>query len=116
MKPVFHTQMALSTAEMPRKTNMMVSDPLARTFMTYLTVMTDLSSMLALMYFWQHIPQKTILEGGAETPVRSRTETRDRRPELLRLSAVLTKGWPTATASRPSGRPGSPARRRNPAR
>lgn len=67
MKPVFHTQMALSTAEMPRKTNMMVSEPLARTFMTYLTVMTDLSSMLPLMYFWQHIPQKTILEGGAET-------------------------------------------------
>lgn len=62
MKPVFHTQIALSMAEMPRNTKMMVSDPLARTFMTYLTVMTDFSSMFALMYFWQHMPQKTILE------------------------------------------------------
>ena len=61
MKPVFHTQMDLSMAEMPRNTKMMVSDPLAKTFMTYLTVVTDLSSMFALMYFWQHIPQKTIL-------------------------------------------------------
>lgn len=61
MKPVFHTQIALSMAEMPRNTKMMVSDPLAKTFMTYLTVVTDLSSMFALMYFWQHIPQKTIL-------------------------------------------------------
>lgn len=62
MKPVFHTQIALSMAEMPRNTKMMVSDPLAKTFMTYLTVVTDLSSMFALMYFWQHIPQKTILQ------------------------------------------------------
>lgn len=62
MKPVFHTQMDLSMAEMPRNTKTMVSDPLAKTFMTYLTVVTDLSSMFALMYFWQHIPQKTILQ------------------------------------------------------
>lgn len=69
---MFHTQRVLSTAEMPRKTKMMVSDPLARTFMTYLTVMTDLSSMLALMYFWQQVPQKTILEGGAQAQVGGR--------------------------------------------
>lgn len=62
MKPVFHTQIDLSMAEMPRKTKMMVSDPLARTFMTYLTVVTDFSSMFALMYFWQHIPQKRTLQ------------------------------------------------------
>lgn len=62
MKPVFHTQIVLSMAEMPRNTKMMVSDPLAKTFMTYLTVVTDLSSMFALMYFWQAIPQKTILQ------------------------------------------------------
>lgn len=61
MKPVFHTQIDESMAEMPRNTNTMVSDPLAKTFMTYLTVVTDFSSMLELMYFWQHIPQKTIL-------------------------------------------------------
>lgn len=61
MKPVFHTQIDLSMAEMPRNTNTMVSDPLANTFMTYRTVVTDLSSMFALMYFWQHMPQKTIL-------------------------------------------------------
>lgn len=61
MKPVFHTQMDLSMAEMPRNTNTMVSDPFANTFMTYLTVVTDFSSMFALMYFWQHIPQKRIL-------------------------------------------------------
>jgi len=51
MKPVFHTQIALSMAEMPRKTKMMVSDPLAKTFMAYLTVLTEFSSMFALMYF-----------------------------------------------------------------
>lgn len=62
MKPVFHTQIALSMAEMPRKTKTMVSEPLAKTFMTYLTVMTDFSSMFALMYFWQHIPQKRTLQ------------------------------------------------------
>lgn len=62
IKPVFHTHIDLSTAEIPRKTNIMVSDPLAKTFMTYLTVVTDFSSMFALMYFWQHIPQKTILD------------------------------------------------------
>lgn len=61
MKPVFQTQIDLSMAEMPRNTNTMVSEPLARTFMTYLTVATDFSSMLELMYFWQLIPQKTIL-------------------------------------------------------
>lgn len=61
MKPVFHTQMDASMAEMPRNTNTIVSDPLAKTFITYLTVMTDFSSMLELMYFWQHMPQKTIL-------------------------------------------------------
>lgn len=62
MKPVFHTQIVLSMAEMPRNTKMMVSDPLAKTFMTYLTVVTELSSMFELMYFWQHMPQKTILQ------------------------------------------------------
>lgn len=112
MKPVFHTQMVLSTAEMPRKTKMMVSDPLARTFITYLTVMTDRSSMLALMYFWQHIPQKTILEGGAQVSPGSEV----RGQSCCFWQAVLTRGWPTATASPPSGRPGSPARRRSPAR
>lgn len=48
---MFQTQIDLSMAEMPRNTNTMVSDPLARTFMTYLTVATDFSSMLELMYF-----------------------------------------------------------------
>lgn len=62
IKPVFQTQIVVSMAEMPRNTKMMVSDPLAKTFMTYLTVATDFSSMFALMYFWQHIPQKTILQ------------------------------------------------------
>lgn len=51
MKPVFHTQMVLSMAEMPRNTKMMVSDPLAKTFMACLTVLTEFWSMLALMYF-----------------------------------------------------------------
>lgn len=62
MKPVFHTHNVLSMAEMPRKTKMMVSEPLAKTFMAYLTVVTDFSSMFALMYFWQHMPQKTMLQ------------------------------------------------------
>lgn len=61
MKPVFHTQMVLSMAEIPRKTKIMVSEPLAKTFMTYLTVLTEFSFMFALMYFWQHTPQNTHL-------------------------------------------------------
>lgn len=62
MKPVFQTQIVLSMAEMPRKTKMMVSDPLANTFMMYRTVLTEFSSMFALMYFWQHMPQNKILQ------------------------------------------------------
>lgn len=50
MKPVFHTQIVASTAEMPRKTNIIVSDPFANTFMAYLTVFTEFLSMLAFMY------------------------------------------------------------------
>lgn len=62
IKPVFQTHIALSMAEMPRNTKMMVSEPLAKTFKAYLTVQTDFSSMFALMYFWQDMPQKTILQ------------------------------------------------------
>ena len=51
MNPVFHTQMAGLMAEIPRKTKIIVSEPLANTFIVYRTVVTDLSSMLALMYF-----------------------------------------------------------------
>ena len=62
MKPVFHTQIVLSMAEMPRNTKMMVSDPFAKTFMTYLTVLTELSAMFELRYFWLLTPQKVTLQ------------------------------------------------------
>lgn len=51
IKPVFQTQMALSIAVTPRNTNIMVSEPFANNFMVCRTVVTDFSSMLALMYF-----------------------------------------------------------------
>lgn len=62
INPVFQTQIVVSMAEMPRNTKIMVSDPLAKTFMTYLTVLTEFSSIFAFMYFWQQTPQKTILQ------------------------------------------------------
>lgn len=122
MKPVFHTQIDESMAEMPRNTNTMVSDPLAKTFMTYLTVVTDFSSMLELMYFWQHIPQKTIL--------RRRTKKKIHQVFLLWCSLILkasihvlcvidgtlTREWQTGIASLPWGRRDIPKWRRSPAR
>lgn len=61
MKPVFQTQISVSMAVTPKNTKIMVSEPFASTFMTWRTVVTDFSSMLAFTYFWQHIPQKVIL-------------------------------------------------------
>jgi hypothetical protein len=51
IKAVFHTHIDGSMAVMPRKTKMMVSEPFANTFIAYRTVLTDLSSMFALIYF-----------------------------------------------------------------
>lgn len=115
MKPVFQTQISLSMAEMPRKTKIMVSDPLARTFMAYLTVLTEFSSMFALMYFWQQTPQKTILQNKSPVHYTTPCTLYGYLSTIRGRNEVLTRGWQTGTASPQSGRTGIPGQIWSPA-